>query len=149
MTHYTMIDRTGLAATRPVLDLVTISLLFDADPDLSYLAQDYAEDDITPMEQARYQRQDRERLAAYRRGEWYMVGVRADAIILIPRGGSTWQLQTIRSGGLWGIESDSEPSYFTEVGADEAGELKQQLELLCVDLTTWPATLPEPKECFT
>src|SRR5438552_12437375 len=47
---------------------------------------------------------------------WSMFGIQAFADVLVPLGDSArpndWMVQTIHSGGLWGIESDSEQSYF-------------------------------------
>jgi hypothetical protein len=36
-------------------------------------------------------------------------------------------VQKITSGGLWGIESDSDRSHFAEVTAEELADLKAQL----------------------
>jgi len=36
-------------------------------------------------------------------------------------------IQRIRSGGLWGIESDSEPAYFRTIGHDELCDLRATL----------------------
>lgn len=69
--------------------------------------------------------QDYERMEAYNRGGWCMMGVYAEAEISV-----IGVCQTIRSGGLWGIESDSEDSYFSEVGAEELNDLRNQLEAL-------------------
>ena len=35
--------------------------------------------------------------------------------------------QTIRSGGLWGIESDSTPPYFADIGEEQLEELVEIL----------------------
>ena len=67
-------------------------------------------------------RRDYERMEAYNRDEWGFIGIRAQADVVI--GGVC---QSITSGGLWGIESDSEKSYFREV---EREELKQLREIL-------------------
>ncbi len=74
--------------------------------------------------------QDFERMQDLDRGEWCFVGVRADAQILIPNGsqGSS-TIQTITSGGLWGIESDS-GEYFKEVEKEQLDELRDQLHAL-------------------
>ncbi len=47
--------------------------------------------------------QDYQRMEAYNRGDWHMVGIRAVAEVVTASG----TIQTLRSGGLWGIESDS------------------------------------------
>ena len=39
-------------------------------------------------------------------------------------------IQDISSGGLWGVESDSDKAYFAEVAGEELAELKSQLQAL-------------------
>lgn len=73
----------------------------------------------------KYCRQDYERMSAYNRNEWGYVGVKASAEVQL--GGSL--VQTIRSGGLWGIESDS-GEYFAEVEGEQLDELKAQLHAI-------------------
>jgi hypothetical protein len=68
--------------------------------------------------------QDYKRMEDYNRQGWCMVGVWAEADVQF----SGDVVQTIRSGGLWGIESDSGAKYFTEVERDELGELSAQLK---------------------
>ena len=38
--------------------------------------------------------------------------------------------QTITSGGLWGIESDSTPDYLSEIGQEEIEQLQEILQAL-------------------
>ena len=72
-------------------------------------------------------KEDRERLTSY--GTiWWMVGIYAEAKLLVKG-----VVQTIRSGGLWGIESDSDPSYKQEVARDELSLLRDLLTTLAVD----------------
>ena len=84
----------------------------------------------TDEENRTYAKQDYERMADLDRGCWGFVGIRAEAEIAIPNGNGSATLQTIRSGGLWGIESDSGDDYFTEVGNEELADLKTQLHAL-------------------
>jgi len=56
---------------------------------------------------------------------WNFVGVRAEAEVQLT-GDKT---QTIRSGGLWGIESDS-GDYFKEVETEQLAELREQLHAI-------------------
>lgn len=90
----------------------------DMDPDLSYLQADYPGDE--PHNDSR-----RDRLAAYDRDEWHMIGVRAVAHIRI-----NGIAETITSAGLWGIESDSDESYVAEVYAEELETLCDMLKAL-------------------
>lgn len=94
--------------------------IVDDCPDTSYLEQDEFKD----------------RLEEYRNDGFYFVGIQAKAEILIPVG-SHQIFQTIGSGGLWGIESDSDDEYKKEVAAEEIDTLKGILEQLNVDLSNF------------
>lgn len=119
----------------------------DCDPDLSYLGEysrnpgknciDREERGDSERGQFRYcnvtmsaeetgnpesVEQDYKRLEAYNRGVWEMVGVYAVAEVIVNE-----VIQTIRSGGLWGIESDSW-EYFKEVEKEQLAELVAELE---------------------
>ncbi len=78
----------------------------DDDPDLSWLSQ-------TDEQMGEgFAEHGAARLASF--GEsWRMIGIRAEAEISV--GGI---LQTITSGGLWAIESDSSPEYLRSVEDD-------------------------------
>jgi hypothetical protein len=65
-----------------------------------------------------YKEQDQERLDAFNRGDWSMVGVRAEVEVAI-----AGTVQTIRTPGVWAVESDSSQSYFNELGTQEYAEL--------------------------
>lgn len=84
-------------------------------------------------------RADYDRMEAYTNENWRYIGVRAEAKIVIQRDiQSNLQrelhnlepIQTITSGGLWGIESDSDRSYFAEVESEELSELRTQLKAI-------------------
>jgi len=62
--------------------------------------------------------QDYKRHEAYGDDLWQAMGIRACAEVVA--GDTT---QTICSAGLWGIESDSEPTYFTGVAEEQLEEL--------------------------
>ena len=80
----------------------------------------------TPDQIRQYVRRDYERMERLNRGDWCYIGIRAEAEILVPSAG-TGIVQEITSGGLWGIESDSDESYFSEVEQEELAELRTQL----------------------
>lgn len=105
--------RTVHAARKPPAELreVRVVVVEDTDPDPSYLDQEEFED----------------RREAYQRGDFYFVGVRAEAEVVIEG-----TLQTLQSGGLWGIESDSERSYFEEVANEEWSQLRDVLKTVGV-----------------
>jgi hypothetical protein len=63
--------------------------------------------------------QDYKRCEAYNRGEWCMMGVWAEAELIV--GGT---VQRVKSSGLWGIESDSEPAHFRTIASEELSSLR-------------------------
>ena len=65
-------------------------------------------------------------MEALSRGDWYFMGIVAEARITLP--GSD-VIQRITSGGLWGIESDC-GDYQREVEADQLAELRGELDTL-------------------
>jgi len=75
-------------------------------------------------EQRTYALQDYKRARDYGQ-TWAFEGVRADARVII-----NGTVQVVTSGGLYGIESDSEANYFDEVGKEQLAELKGQLHAL-------------------
>lgn len=69
-----------------------------------------------------YGKQDFARMDALNRGDWQFIGVRATAEIIV--NGTT---QTVYSGGLWGIESDSEHTYLEDAATAELAQLADTL----------------------
>ena len=114
--------------TKPTLVKAFVRLYDDEDPDISYLRQDYA--DCSPEEAEKYKAQDAERLQGLRDGQWGFYGIRIEATFLVPIGNGSSKWEGISSGGLWGIESDSDEAYFKEVGRDELYELRKEMEQL-------------------
>ena len=106
-------------ARRPPAELrqVRIVVESDPDPDASYLEQDEFEN----------------RLAAYKRGEFELQGVRAEAEVVIEG-----IPQTLTSGGLYGIESDSDDEYFDEIVAKEWETLRAVLKTVGVPTEQLP-----------
>lgn len=124
----------------------------DTDPDLSYLGEYTSRpgaEDVTidrqargDMERGTYRyfvaamsgkesgnldspEQDYQRMEAYNRNEWCMMGVWAEAEVVL-----TDVVQRIRSGGLWGIESDSGEEYFKEEESNQLHDLGKELEAI-------------------
>jgi len=114
--------RRGVAASarKPPAELQSIRVVVehDPDPDVSFLEQDEFED----------------RLAAYKRGEFDFVGVRAEAEVVIEG-----VVQTLTSGGLWGIESDSGEEYIESVAVEEYEQLRKVLKTVGVPTAQLPA----------
>lgn len=99
--------------TNRALVSIAMQIADDDSPEASWLEQDGFE----------------ERLAAYKAGEFGFVGVRAVATVKVPYG-HDWIVTTIKSPGLWGIESDSAESYLQEVFATERAILLDMLQSL-------------------
>jgi hypothetical protein len=128
--------------------------MIDIDPDLSYLGKysneyekwaisrivehDWSKGEyeyfIPTNPPQRLYREERVRewkncMEAYKRmesinaGKICMLGIRAEAEITIQG-----IIQTIRSGGLWGIESDSDQQYFDQVHSEQLTELAEILQ---------------------
>jgi hypothetical protein len=89
--------------------------------DLSYLEHEVRAGTAEEREAAQ------ERLEAFHRGLWHMVGIYAVANVDV-----AGQTEQFRSPGLWGIESDSGRDYFQHVGRDEYNELARDLRQMGV-----------------
>lgn len=77
---------------------------------------------------------------------WHSIGIIAEAKIFIPfkihtNNGFDWnfKIQEISSGGIWGVESDSQPEYFESLEEEQIAELEGYLNTLNVDLSFWKA----------
>lgn len=96
----------------------------------------------SPEDIRKYVRQDYERMERLQHGDWCYIGIRAEATITL---NATWENsvvskaswhkpiapeQTITSGGLWGVESDSDRTYLSEIETDELAELRERLRAL-------------------
>jgi hypothetical protein len=88
---------------------VDVETLPDYDHGASYLEQDGFED----------------RLQQYHNREFGYIGIRAVAKLDIDG-----TIQTITSGGLWGIEDDSDQSYLNEVADEEKQDLRSHLHAI-------------------
>lgn len=91
---------------------VKILHVADKDPDTSYLEE------------------GDERYRTFHAGLWDFMGVLAEAQIAIPTSEGNATVQKISSGGLWGIESDSDESYIAEIEVEQLSALKVQLKAL-------------------
>ena len=82
---------------------------------------------IPKKEILKYCEQDYERIESFNKGNWYFLGIKVEAEIQTSKNGKEWLINRISSGGLFGIESDSESSYFEEIEKEQINELKIQL----------------------
>ena len=84
---------------------VTIERMVDKSPDTSWLGE-YSK-----------------RMEQLNAGDWCFIGIRAKAEVTL----ADPVTQTVSSGGLWGIESDSDRAYFESIEQEELAELSNQL----------------------
>jgi hypothetical protein len=70
---------------------------------------------------------DSEYIDSFYRGEWWFIGIYIELELIVAN-----TVQTIRTPGLWGIESNSGNRYFQEVERQEYEELIGILEKLGV-----------------
>jgi hypothetical protein len=80
----------------------------------------------TDEENRKYAQQDFERMDSYNQLNWCFLGIHAKAKVQV--NGDV--VQTVRSGGLWGIESDSDDSDLTQIENEQLDELKDQLHAI-------------------
>ena len=132
------------------LDAVRVRWEVDESPDLSFLdmsAADYEAQGIESEAAAAYVKQDRERRSDCG-GSWWMTGCTAEAEVSYPlQRWAQWttkndrRLEWFSSGGVWGIESDSDPGYKLEVEAQELNDLRSHLSEFGVDVTNFDAVV--------
>lgn len=93
---------------------ITVRRVPDEDSDPSYLDQaEFAE-----------------RKLAYERGEFDFIGITAHADILV-----NGVVQSVQSGGLWSIESNSGEDYLQNIEQEQIAELRDILSTLGADET--------------
>jgi hypothetical protein len=92
---------------------IHVKFIPDSDPDTSYLEQEGFED----------------RLRQYKAGVFDFIGIRAEATIV---NAESRLLQFIHSGGLWGVESDTDGPGLEEIIEEQLEELKAELKALGV-----------------
>jgi hypothetical protein len=110
---------------RSVLEVraIRVRVLHDDDPDPSYFDSGDPE----------YKDQDEARRKEYENGDFSFVGVRAEAEVVVEN-----VIQTITSGGLWGIESDSGEGYIEDVALEEYDNLREILKAIGVSTSQVP-----------
>lgn len=82
-------------------------------------------EDETPENQQKYMEQDYKRMQDYNRNEWCMLFLICEARVVV-----NGIVQTVTSGGLGGVESDSDDSYFEEIKEGQLEELAEVLRSL-------------------
>ena len=97
----------------------------DLDADVSELTDPSRYAGCLPSEIEDYMQQDTERIADYNKGNWYMVGVICEISIKTK---TNWAIDpVVARSSVWGIESDSDESYFLTVAEEQIEEAKHDL----------------------
>lgn len=110
------------------LDYVEIKWMIDEYPDISWL-------EISV---------DKERIEQYHQGLWWMEGCQAIAVVSYALDTDrNRRLELFTSGGLWSIESDSDPKYRKEVEQEELEALKRHLQMFGVDTSDFESKVKE------
>ena len=81
-----------------------------------------------------YGMQDYKRMECLAHGDWQFIGICAEAQVSRPIGDGCRRLQTLTSGGLWGIESDSDRAYLVDVAQEQCLDLRAHLAAFGVPL---------------
>lgn len=88
-----------------------------------------------------YGMQDYLRMESINNGNIWFMGIIAKAILNV-----AGTVQSISSGGLWGIESDSSKDYIIEIEHEQLNKVKEQLQALNIDITNFDNIEIERKE---
>jgi hypothetical protein len=81
-----------------------------------------------------YCRRDWDRMEQLAEGHWSVIGIVAEATLHhLDSDGNLQHVETVRSSGLWGVESDSPIGHLAEIELEQKEELRQLLEDLDVD----------------
>lgn len=84
--------------------------------------------DVSYLDQVGFEDRKRELL----RGDFGFIGIRARVEVTIPQSATHGVVQVFESPGMWGIESDSDPTFLDEVYEQECEELVSILRALRV-----------------
>ena len=79
---------------------------------------------ITENSRATQLEDNYQRMEAYNRQDWHMVGVIAVVVIELEDGDT----EEIRSSGIWGVDSDSAADHMNELGDEQIQELFYELK---------------------
>lgn len=89
---------------------------------------------VADYEARSYVYQDFNRFERLNRGDWFYMGIMAEATVKYSIGQGNYRLENFTSGGLWGIESDSDNDYIAEVEKNELNDLKNHLKQFNVNV---------------
>lgn len=88
---------------------------------------------IGTPEYYKYGKQDYDRMESLNNGNWSFIGIYAKAEVSYDIGQGSRRLETLQSGGLWGIANDS-GDHLKEVEQEELAALKEHLKAFGVNV---------------
>lgn len=84
----------------------------------------------------KYGLQDWNRMDKLMKGDYCYLGITAKASVSYKIGGGNYRLESLSSGGLWGIESDS-GDYLKEVEEEQLADLLEHLKAFSVNCSNF------------
>ena len=93
---------------------------------------------VGTQEYYKYGKQDYERMESYNRQDWAFIGIVAKATVRFTTSEDVTGITRVHhfsSGGLWGIESDSDESYLKELAQGQLTDLRAVLDAFGIPVT--------------
>lgn len=131
-------------SVKPRIDYIRVKWEIDESPDYSYLETKLSEDgkkiisscrydqdelDQHPIRTRRYIKEDMQRLEKFNSGELCSYGCMAEAEVSYPLNENRdRKIERFTSGGLWGIESDTNQSYREDTAKEQLEDLREHLK---------------------
>jgi hypothetical protein len=132
-------DGYSQVGSKPKVVTVELDWPVDEYPDLSHLDQFAGRDG----EEGRYYREDQKRKSRFGI-DWWMHGCIARATVAYRDGGCV-RLQAFTSGGIWGLESDSDGGW-DEFSGEQIADLRDHLEKFGIDMSDFAALAHEARK---
>ena len=135
------------------IDSIRVLRITDEYPDLSYLETEqgnkgniisscrYTQEEYlkNPEQVQGYIDEDKKRLQEFYDGSICMIGIQVKAEVSYSINPKTndRRIEWFTSGGLWGIESDSDESYLKDIQVEQIDDLRDHLKQFNVDLSNF------------
>jgi len=98
---------------------------------------------------ARQQRYaDFRRMESLQRGDFDFIGIIAKCEVKYSIGNNNYRLEHFTSGGLWGIESDSEQKYIDDIEREQLQDLKEHLQTFNINVKNFDKITIEHAESY-
>lgn len=154
-------SETATKERKPYIERIVVKKMYDECPDTSWIGEfTNIEPTVEELESGKvieresvgrlecryfvpanpeYGYDELEQMESFNRGDWFFFGISAEARVMIPSiHPDSWKLETIDSGGLWGLESTMFTTELEECANEQVEELKQYIqELTKIDISNW------------